>query len=142
MNRMGTCADGRAAQAGLTRRQALQVGGLGLLGLNRPTFLRVSAQQPARRARTKSVIFLHQYGGPSQLDTFDMKPDAPANIRGDYRPIATSAPGIQVCEHLPRMAPHMDRVTLIRSLWHGMRNHNSAGYYSLTGYAPSIDDQR
>lgn len=142
MNPAGTCVNGRATQPALTRRQALQVGGLSLLGLSLPEFLRVSAQQPARRARTKSVIFLHQYGGPSQHDTFDMKPDAPANIRGAYRPMATRTPGIQICEKLPAMAPHMDKVTLVRGLWHGMRNHNSAGYYSLTGYAPPTDDQR
>ncbi len=95
MNWSGTCANGRAALSGLTRRQALQVGGLGLLGLSLPNFLRVQAQQSGRRARAKSVIFLHQYGGPSQLDSFDMKPDAPAAIRGDYRPIATRAPAFR-----------------------------------------------
>src|SRR5205823_11483433 len=90
----------------------------------------------------KSVVFLRQFGGPSHLATFDMKPDTPAEVRGQYRPIRTSAPGVVICEKLPRMAPLMDKVTLVRSVRHEMRNHNSAGYYSLTGYAPPTDDQR
>jgi hypothetical protein len=125
---------------GITRRRLLQVGGLGLLGLGLPSLLQ--AQTAGRRARAKSVIFLHQFGGPSHHDTFDMKPDAPAQVRGDYRPIATNAPGIQICEHLPRTAQVMDKVTVVRTVRHEMRNHNSAGYYSLTGYAPATDDQR
>ncbi len=71
-----------------------------------------------------------------------MKPDAPDAIRGEFRPIASRAPGVHVCERLPRIAGVMDKVTLIRSLRHEMKNHNSAGYYSLTGYAPPTDDQR
>src|SRR5687768_13994137 len=82
-----------------------------------------------RRPLAKSVIFLHQFGGPSHHDTFDMKPDAPEEVRGQYRPIRTSAPGIVVSERLPRTARVMDKVTLVRSVRHEMRNHNSAGYY-------------
>jgi hypothetical protein len=96
----------------------------------------------SHKARAKSVIFLHQLGGPSHHDTFDMKPAAPDNIRGEFKPIATRVPGLQVCERLPRVAQIMDKVTLVRSLKHTMTNHNSAGYYSLTGYAPATDDQR
>ncbi|MCI0459607.1 MAG: DUF1501 domain-containing protein [Gemmataceae bacterium] len=134
------CPGGRQARHTLTRRRLLQVGGLGLLGslLANP----LDASQPQRRARARSVIFLHQYGGPSHPDTFDMKPDAPEQVRGQYRPIRSSAPGIVVCEKLPRTARVMDKVTLVRSVHHGMRNHNSAGYYSLTGFAPPTDDQR
>ena len=83
----------------------------------------------------KSVIFLHQFGGPSHVDTFDMKPAAPAEVRGEYSAVRTSAPGIQICDRLPRMARLMDKVTLIRSVRHEMKNHNSAGYYSLTARA-------
>ena len=83
----------------LTRRRLLQVGGLGLLGLSLPALLRASGR--GRAARAKSVIFLHQWGGPSCHDTFDMKPDAPAEIRGEFKPIDTSAPGVHVCESLP-----------------------------------------
>ncbi len=71
-----------------------------------------------------------------------MKPNAPAEIRGEYRPIQSSAPGIMVCDRLPRTARVMDKVTLIRSVRHEMKNHNSAGYYSLTGMPPPTDDQR
>lgn len=124
----------------MTRRSLLQIGAAGALGL---TLHRgIDAGQVARRARAKSIIFLHQFGGPSQLDSFDMKPDTPPEFRGIYRPIASNVPGIQICEKLSRMAPHMDKVTLVRTVRHEMRNHNSAGYYSLTGYAPPTDDQR
>jgi hypothetical protein len=127
----------------ITRRHVLRVGGLGLLGLSLPGWLRASERSPAtRKARTKAIIFLHQWGGPSHHDTFDMKPAAPEEVRGKFQPIATRVPGIQVCERLPRMATMMDKVCVVRTLRHTMKNHNSAGYYSLTGYAPPTDDQR
>src|SRR5438067_4879581 len=125
----------------ITRRRLLQVGGLGLLGLNLPGFLR-AAEGGRRKARARSVIFLHQYGGPSCHDTFDMKPAAPEAVRGELRPVASRLSGVPVCELLPRTAGMMDKVTLVRSVHHTMKNHNSAGYYSLTGYAPPTDDQR
>ena len=124
----------------MSRRNLLKIGGLALLGSQALTA--GASPSPNRRARAKSVIFLHQYGGPSHVDTFDMKPNTPAEIRGEYRPIQTSAPGIVVCDRLPRTARVMDKVTLIRSVRHEMLNHNSAGYYSLTGMAPPTDDQR
>src|ERR1017187_2832846 len=123
----------------MNRRTLLQIGAAGVLGSYLAPLLEAT---PPRRARAKSVIFLHQYGGLSHLDSFDMRPDTPPEFRGIYRPMRTSAPGIDICEMLPRMAPHMDKVTLIRTVRHEMRNHNSAGYYSLTGYAPPTDDQR
>jgi hypothetical protein len=129
----------------MPRRHALKVGGLGLLGLSLPALLRAEAAAEATKkikARAKSVIFLFQWGGPSHLDMFDMKPDAPEGIRGPYRPIGSKADGIQVSEKLERTAKIMDRVTLIRSMTHTMKNHNSAGYYALTGHAPATDDQR
>lgn len=132
----------------LSRRHLLKIGGLGMLGLNMPTLLQAAEQTVAgnrsgyRRARAKQVIFLFQWGGPSHLDTFDMKPDAPEEIRGPLKPISSVVPGLPVCEHFPEMAKRMDRVTLIRSMTHTMTNHNSAGYYALTGHAPPSDDQR
>src|SRR5438067_13252960 len=103
--------DGRVAghqvNLTLTRRRLLQVGGLGLLGSLLPDLL--EASEGRRRARARSVIFLHQFGGPSHHDTFDMKPDAPEQVRGQYRPVRTSAPGIVVCEKLPRVARVMDK---------------------------------
>src|SRR6516164_3491821 len=125
----------------LSRRRLLQAGSAGIAGLSLPTLLRAAAGS-GLRARARQVIFLHQFGGPSHLDTFDMKPDAPAEVRGQYRPIASALPGVPVCERLPRMARVMDKVTLVRTVRHEMRNHNSAGYYSLTGVAPPTDDQR
>jgi len=129
---------------GITRRHALKVGGLGLLGLAMPNLLRAEALVNAAKikARAKSVIFLFQWGGPSHIDMFDMKPDAPEGIRGPHKPISSKADGIQVSEHLPKTAKVMDKVTLIRSMHHSMKNHNSAGYYALTGHAPPSDDQR
>ena len=127
----------------MSRRHALKVGGLGLLGLTMPGLLSAAAIEQARiKARAKSVIFLFQWGGPSHIDMFDMKPGAPEGIRGPYKPIASKADGIQVSERLPRTAQIMDKVTLIRSMHHDMKNHNSAGYYALTGHAPPSDDQR
>ena len=123
----------------LTRRHLLQVGTAGFLGLSLAPFLRASQ---GRKARAKSVIFLHQYGGPSQFETFDMKPDAPAEIRGTFKPIPSSLPGLSVCELLPRVAKIADRLSVLRGVQHTMKNHNSAGYYSLTGYPPPSDDQR
>jgi hypothetical protein len=127
---------------GISRRRLIQVGGLGLLGLNLPAILRAEALKKGPPARAKSVIFLYQFGGPSHHETFDMKPDAPEGIRGLHKPIASNVPGIQVSEHLPRMAKVMDKVTLIRSMHHTMKNHNSASYYALSGHAPPVDDIR
>ncbi len=125
----------------LTRRQLLQVGGLSLGTLGLPGWLS-AASSPSRKARARAVIFLHQWGGPSQHDTLDMKPAAPAEVRGKFKPIATRVPGLHICERLPRLAGVMHKVSLVRTLRHSMRNHNSAGYYSLTGWAPPTDDQR
>jgi hypothetical protein len=96
----------------------------------------------ALKARAKSVIFLFQWGGPSHVDMFDMKPNAPEQIRGPHRPISSSADGIEVSERLPKTARVMDKVTLVRSVHHTMKNHNSAGYYALSGHEPPSDDQR
>jgi hypothetical protein len=134
-----------------SRRTLLRVGGLGLLGLTMPKLLRAADLKPIYSPeksleriapRAKSIIFLYQFGGPSHIDMFDMKPNAPEGIRGPYKPMSSSADGIQVCERLPRVAKIMDKVTLIRSMTHTMKNHNSASYYALTGHAPPVDDIR
>lgn len=124
------------------RRTMLRAGGAGMLGLSLPRILQGSERSATFKPRAKSVIFLFQWGGPSQLDTFDMKPDAPLTVRSPYRPIASSAPGIQVCELLPEMAKRMHHTTLIRTMTHTMKNHASAGYYALSGHEPPSDDQR
>ena len=130
----------------VSRRHAIKVGGLGLLGLTLPGLLRAEALSTLAakvgKARTKSVVFLFQYGGPSQLDMFDMKPDAPDTFRSPHKAISSSADGIQVSEHLPKTAKIMDKVTLVRSVHHTMKNHVSAAYYALSGHAPATDDQR
>jgi len=125
----------------LSRRRLLQVGTLGLTGFGLPHLLQAAGHSHPK-ARVRSVIFLHQWGGPSHHDTVDLKPDAPAEVRGKYKPISSSLPGVPVCEKLPHLAQVLDRICQIRTLRHTMKNHNSAGYYSLTGYAPPSDDQR
>src|SRR5688500_7221663 len=127
---------------GLSRRSMITAGSCALLGLGLPQLLRANTAAPSIKARAKSVIFLFQWGGPSHLDMFDMKPKAPDGIRGPYQPIASSCPQIMVGERLPETAKRMDKVTLIRSVTHTMNNHNSAGYYALSGHAPATDDQR
>src|SRR5262245_46289646 len=126
----------------LTRRDLLQLGALSLATLGTPAALHAASAAPKRKARAASVIFLHQWGGPSHHDTVDMKPNAPAEVRGKYKPISTRVADLQVCEKLPRLAKVMHKCSLVRTLRHTMKNHNSAGYYSLTGYAPPTDDQR
>lgn len=91
--------------------------------------------------RIRSCILVFHYGGPSHLDTFDPKPKAPAEVRGQYATIATAVPGIRVCEHLPLTARIMDRLALVRSVHHPMRNHNSAAAEVFTGRTPAGGDQ-
>lgn len=114
-----------------------------MLGLNLPGLLAGAERSLSHPpARAKSVIFLFQWGGPSHVDMFDMKPDAPEEYRSPHGRIRTSNPDLEINEHLPRLAKVMDRFTVIRSMHHNMKNHNSAGYYALTGHAPPTDDQR
>src|SRR5947209_12050376 len=125
--------------SGWTRREMLWAGGLGLFGLGLSDVLRLSALQAAgteqRTAksfgRAKSCILLYLYGSPSQIETFDMKPDAPPEIRGEFKPIRSRLPGCDVCELLPHTARIMDRVTVVRSLTHPYPIHGVA--YALTG---------
>lgn len=127
----------------LTRRAAIRVGGASLFGLSFPRFL-AAAERARDKARVKSVILLHQWGGPGQHETFDPKPDAPDNVRGWFKPTQTKVPGLHVCEKLPKIAEVIDKLCVVRCMAHTtpMKNHNSAGYYSLTGVAPPTDDQR
>jgi hypothetical protein len=120
----------------LSRRAFLEVGALGTFGLALPTLLRAGAARQAGErgfGRAKRCILLFLTGGPPQLDTFDLKPDAPAEVRGELRPIATCVPGIQVSELCPRLARQTDKFCLVRSVTHSDTVHTSAGYTMLTG---------
>jgi uncharacterized protein (DUF1501 family) len=116
---------------GLSRRDLLVAGGLGLLGA-----ARTASAAPQTKPKAKSVICLFLFGGWSQLETFDMKPDAPADIRGPYRPIASALPGYPVCEHLPQLARRMDKVAVVRSVQSDDSNHNTS--LILTGRNATI----
>ncbi len=122
--------------AGLTRRELLQVGGAGLLGLSLP---RVFAAEEAAgpfdftAGRAKSVIFLFLFGGPSQLETFDLKPGAPKEIRGPYVPIRSRTPDLLISEHLGRLAKISDKFAVIRTMSHDFNDHSGAAHYLQTG---------
>ncbi|MBM4005762.1 MAG: DUF1501 domain-containing protein [Planctomycetes bacterium] len=119
---------------GVSRRELLQAGGLGLLGTSLSKVLAAeSAGAVSPTARAKSVIFLFLFGGPSQLETFDMKPDAPSTIRGPYKPIDSRTPGLIVCEHLPRLAAMSDKYAIVRTLTHEQNDHNAC-HYIQTGH--------
>lgn len=116
----------------------LQVGALSALGLGLGSFQQQLAAsemlQPGRNGRkAKACIFLFMWGGPSQLETFDLKPDAPEEVRGDFKPIATKVPGTQICEHFSRVAQWTDKLAIIRSLTHNDPAHLSSGHATLTG---------
>ena len=124
------------------RRKLIQIGGAGMFGLTMPRILQGRPATANHRPKAKSVICLFQWGGPSQLDTLDPKPNAPDDVRSPYKTISTSVPGIQITSQLPRVARRMHHATIIRTMTHKMKNHASAGYYALTGHKPPSDDQR
>ena len=115
----------------LSRRSFLSIGGLAVGGLSLPQLLRAEAAAGVSRS-PKSVIMILLPGGPPHLDMFDMKPDAPAEIRGEFKPIATSVPGIDCCELMPRLAACMDKLAVVRSLHGGLEDHNL--HQCLTGW--------
>ncbi|MCB1235289.1 MAG: DUF1501 domain-containing protein [Verrucomicrobiae bacterium] len=116
----------------LSRRAAIRAGSLGLLGgLGMDRVLR--AQEGTAATRAKNVIYIFLSGGLSQIDSFDMKPEAPAEIRGEFRPIPTKTPGLRVCEHLPELAKRSERWAICRSISHGSNEHSDGHYIMLTG---------
>lgn len=132
--RVGNCHDFRATQALLRgRRSWLQSTGLSILASGLASLLGARAQAATRAARVKSCLVLFQAGGVSQTDTFDMKPDRPDIVRGEFQPIDSNVPGMLVCEHLPRMAKQMDKVCVVRTMHHRMLCHNPAIYSALSG---------
>jgi hypothetical protein len=131
---------------GITRRELLRVGGLGFTGLMWSDWLRARAtaaargQQGRRTAagtfgKAKACILVFNYGGPSHLDILDLKPDAPTEVRGEFKPAATCVPGIAITEHLPRLAKLAHRYAIIRSLNHRDNDHAIGAYLALTGYS-------
>jgi hypothetical protein len=119
---------------GFTRREVLRAGGLTALGLSLPELLRGRADAaPGKQSRAKSCIVLFLLGGPPQHSTWDPKPDAPAEIRGEFGPTDTNVPGIRICSLLPQLARHMDKLCLLRAVSTGDNAHSSSGYYMLTG---------
>src|SRR5207253_3697297 len=124
---------------GITRREALRIGGLGFTGLMWPDLFRAraAAASPPRAGtfgRAKACILIFNYGGPSHLDLWDLKPDAPREIRGEFRPIATRIPGTSIAEHLPRLAAIADRYAILRSVSHVDNDHAVGTYLALTGH--------
>ncbi len=127
----------RRLSGGLSRRELLKVGGAGLLGLDLPRLL-AAAAETGGRPKAKSLIVFVLEGGPAHQDLWDMKPDAPAEIRGEFRPIATTVPGLSFCEHLPLLAGQAHRLTLVRSVHHTIADHNAGAYFALTGRDPVV----
>lgn len=126
---LGTHCDGRS------RRHFLKLGGLALGGLSLPQLLHAEQSSPATRGRSlghKAVIMIYLSGGPSHQDMYDLKMDAPIEIRGSFQPIVTNVPGIEICEHMPRLAKMMDKVAIIRSLYGCPDQH--ASDLCLSGY--------
>jgi uncharacterized protein (DUF1501 family) len=129
----------RAEAAALSRRAFLAAGGVGFAGLHLPSLLGASSDAPLPRHIAKSTILIWLSGGASHVDTWDMKPDAPAEYRGEFRPIATSAPGVRLCEHLPLLARQAHHLAVVPSLGHfnrGTGDHHAGYYYNLTGREP------
>ena len=129
---------------GLRRRDFLHVGAVALLGLDLPRLWASETVAGGRHA--KNVILVWLRGGPSTIDMWDLKPSAKASIRGEFKPMTTSAMGVTICEHLPEMSRQMHRCTLIRSVAHTIAEHGQGTEYVLTGNAlspalkyPSLD---
>ncbi len=131
---------------GIPRREALRIGGLGFTGLLWSDWLRARAGAATRArdggkspgscfGKAKACILVYSYGGPSHLDTWDLKPDAPSAIRGEFKPIATRAPGVSICEHLPRLAALANCYAVVRSVTHRDNDHAIGAYLALTGHS-------
>jgi hypothetical protein len=119
---------------GLTRRDFVKAGAIGALTL--PSYLRLASAGQATQAKAQSAIFIFLGGGPSHLDTFDMKPEAPAEFRGEFKPVKTNVPGIEVCELLPKLARCADRYAVVRGVSHTLAGHELGTEYLNTGSRP------
>src|SRR6266566_7547227 len=119
--------------AGLNRRDFLKVGGLTMLGLTLGDLLQLRAEAAAGGARPVNCILIWLDGGPSHYETFDPKPDAPSEVRGEFKAISTAVPGMQFCEAVPNLAKAADKLTIIRSICHKDPNHGGGNHYMMTG---------
>jgi len=123
------------------RREVLRAGSLGLFGMSLAEMLGArsllkAAEPSGTFGRAKACILLFMWGGPAQQDTWDLKPDAPLEMRGEFKPISTKVPGIQICEHFPQLATRTDKLAIVRSLTHTDVNHTTATHFLLTGQPP------
>jgi hypothetical protein len=128
---------------GYYRRDVLKFGAAGLLGLGLPELLRLEARAEqargtsGRRRKANAVIMVWLGGGPATIDMWDLKPEAPDGIRGDFKPIDTNVPGVQISEHLPKMAKVTDKISIVRSLAHTIPSHGPATVFMTTGNKPT-----
>ncbi len=109
---------------------------VGLAGLTLPTFFRAAAKTTAPQRKAKSCIIIYTWGGMSHYESFDPKPDAPTEIRGEFKHIKTATPGIHFCEHLPLLAKHSGKLAIVRSVHHKHGGHGSGMYVNMTGHNP------
>ncbi|MBL8794637.1 MAG: DUF1501 domain-containing protein [Planctomycetia bacterium] len=121
---------------GIARRDFVRVGGLGVAGLSLSGYLRQLHAGAAQGAKVKSAVFVYLGGGPTHMDTFDLKPDAPAEVRGEFNPIKTNVPGVEICEHLPKLAQCADKYTIVRGVSHSLAGHELGTLYLNTGSRP------
>lgn len=128
--------DGYRTCDGLTRRDALRVGALALGGLSLPQLFRARAMAETSGIKDTAVIQIFMGGGPSHLDMYDLKPEAPAEIRGEFKEIPTRVPGLRISEHLPLQAAAMDKIAIVRSITHANSSHLPSSHYVLTGHNP------
>ncbi len=117
----------------VNRRTAVQAGAIGLLGLGTSHLDRLYAESPSEQLSQRNVIFIFLSGGLGQHDSFDMKPNAPEEIRGEFKPIATQSPGLHICEHLPKLAARSKKWSLVRSLTHPYNEHSQGHLVMLSG---------
>src|SRR5947207_15015936 len=131
-----TACRGFAFDPAVRRREFLRAGALSLFGLGLPQWVQATeGLRPPHAKRAKACIVLFMWGGPAQQDTWDLKPDAPDAYRGEFKPISTNVPGIQICEHLPLLARRTDKLALVRSMTPADVNHLTATHCLLTGPA-------
>jgi len=135
--RYGTC-------DGVSRRSFLRVGALGVAGLTLPDLLRLRAQaaRSGEEVKDTAVIQVFLGGGPTHIDTYDLKPEAPKEFRGEFNPIKTDVPGIEICELMPAQAKVMDRLAIVRSLHHDTADHGSGTHWVMTGFPSAQQLQR